>query len=181
MEEILADGRLKRLFGTLPAALAALALLAIPGAAAAQDKDLGAHRDWNAQTYAEGGSKVCNVWSKPKKEEGNYSRRGEVFAFVAHRPGEGRRNEVSFQIGYTFKNGSELSVQIGGRTFSLFTEGGSAWLRSVEEDDAIVAAMKAGSTMIIRGTSSRGTATKDTFSLSGFTAAMNAIDRECGG
>lgn len=180
MERIVADGRLKHSNGPFLAALAAVIWLAIPGAAAAQDKDLGAFRDWNAQTYSEGGTKVCNTWSKPKKEEGNYSRRGEVFVFVAHRPGEARRNEVSFQIGYNFKNGSELTAEIGGNTFSLFTEGGSAWLRSADEDDAMVAAMKAGSNMIVRGFSSRGTATKDTYSLSGFTAAINAIDKECG-
>jgi len=175
-----ADGRVNLRFLPLPAALAALICLGLSGAASAQDKDLGAFTDWNAQSYSEGGSKVCNIWSKPKKEEGRYTRRGEVFAFVAHRPGEARRNEVSFQIGYTFQNGSELTAAIGGRSFSLFTEGGSAWLRSPEEDDAMVAAMKAGSTMVVRGTSSRGTATKDTYSLSGFTAAINAIDRECG-
>lgn len=174
------DGRLRHSIFTVPVAVAALFCLTISGPASAQDKDLGTFRDWNAQAYSEGGGRVCNIWSNPKKEEGNYTRRGDVFAFVAHRPAEGRRNEISFQIGYTFKNGSELSAAIGGRTFSLFTEGGSAWLRSVEEDDAMVAAMKAGSTLVIRGTSSRGTATKDTFSLSGFTAAMRAIDQECG-
>ncbi len=175
----MADGRHKILFFLGFVFLVSM-IVAVPSTGRAQDKDLGIFRDWNAQSYSDGGAKVCHAWSKPQKEEGRYTRRGDVFVFVAHRPAAGRRNEVSFEIGYPFQNGSELEAAIGGRTFSLFTEGGSAWLRSVEEDDAMVAAMKAGNTMIVRGTSRRGTATKDTYSLSGFTAAMNAIGKECG-
>jgi len=33
--------------------------------------------------------------------------------------------------------------------------------------------------MVVRGKSTRGTNTKDTYSLSGITAAMGAIDKEC--
>ncbi|MGB1026239.1 MAG: invasion associated locus B family protein, partial [Rhodospirillaceae bacterium] len=39
--------------------------------------------------------------------------------------------------------------------------------------------MKRGRDMIVKGTSSRGTVTTDTYSLSGVTAAMNAIDKAC--
>ncbi|MFO1120388.1 MAG: invasion associated locus B family protein [Rhodospirillales bacterium] len=46
-------------------------------------------------------------------------------------------------------------------------------------DRAIVAAMKAGKAMIVRGTSARGTLTTDTYSLSGFSAALAAIDKAC--
>ena len=46
-------------------------------------------------------------------------------------------------------------------------------------DRAIVAAMKAGRQMIVRGTSTRGTLTTDTYSLSGFSAALAAIDKAC--
>ena len=40
--------------------------------------------------------------------------------------------------------------------------------------------MKAGKQLIVRGTSSRGTATTDTYSLAGFSAALAAIDKACG-
>ncbi|MFO1113388.1 MAG: invasion associated locus B family protein [Rhodospirillales bacterium] len=46
-------------------------------------------------------------------------------------------------------------------------------------DRAIVAAMKAGQKMTVRGTSARGTITTDTYSLSGFSAALAAIDKAC--
>ena len=37
-----------------------------------------------------------------------------------------------------------------------------------------------GSKMVAVGTSSRGTKTKDTYSLSGFTKAYKAINKACG-
>ena len=47
------------------------------------------------------------------------------------------------------------------------------------DDKDIVAAMKRGSRMIINGTSFKGTKTKDTYSLSGFTSAYKAISNKC--
>jgi hypothetical protein len=44
----------------------------------------------------------------------------------------------------------------------------------------MVGAMKAGASLIIEGRSQRGTYTRDTFSLIGVTAAINAIDEACG-
>ncbi len=39
--------------------------------------------------------------------------------------------------------------------------------------------MKAGSNLVVKASSSRGTDTTDTYSLSGFTAAYNAISKAC--
>ena len=40
--------------------------------------------------------------------------------------------------------------------------------------------MKKGNRMVVKGTSSRGTLTTDTFSLKGFTKAYGAIGKACG-
>ena len=42
-----------------------------------------------------------------------------------------------------------------------------------------MAALKAGTTLVVRGTSQRGTNTTDTYSLRGVTAAMTEIDKAC--
>jgi len=39
--------------------------------------------------------------------------------------------------------------------------------------------MRAGLTMVVKGTSSRGTLTTDTYSLRGFTAAYDAMQKAC--
>ena len=44
----------------------------------------------------------------------------------------------------------------------------------------MVNAMAKGSKMVVKGTSSRGTPTTDTYSLMGFMAARRAITQACG-
>ena len=44
----------------------------------------------------------------------------------------------------------------------------------------IIKAMRAGNTLVVKGTSSRGTLTTDTYSLKGFTAVHNALNKACG-
>jgi hypothetical protein len=162
------------------AALCALPLLfASSQPAAAQDKALGSFRDWSAQTFSEGGKTVCSMWSQPGKAEGKYTRRGEIYAFVTHRPASDRINELSFEAGYSFKPDSEVTVTIGDETFTLFTKDSTAWNRTAEGDAAIVKAMRAGTRMVVKGRSSRGTLTTDTYSLRGFTAAHNAVNAAC--
>jgi hypothetical protein len=47
------------------------------------------------------------------------------------------------------------------------------------DEGVLVAAMRSGSTMSVQGTSSRGTVSTDTYSLSGVSAALDAIAKEC--
>jgi invasion protein IalB len=47
-------------------------------------------------------------------------------------------------------------------------------------DKALVDAMRAGKTVMVKGTSSRGTETTDSFSLGGFTKAYAEIGKACG-
>ena len=68
---------------------------------------------------------------------------------------------------------------IGKRKFELFTSGDSAWARNKKDDANIVRAMRSGAKMIVTGVSSRGTKTKDTYSLSGISAAHRAIGKAC--
>jgi hypothetical protein len=149
--------------------------------ALAQDglQDLGTFKDWQAHSYKEGGKLVCTMFSVPKSSEGDYTKRGDVFAFVTHRPAHNRVDEVSVNIGYTFKKSAPVDVVISGTTHELFSDRSTAWTRDGKSDRALVRAMRAGAEMIVKGVSSRGTRTTDTFSLSGFSAAHNAINNAC--
>lgn len=103
--------------------------------------------------------------------------RGDIRLYIAYRPGQ--NGEVSFTGGYPFAPDSTVEVDVGGRKFNLFTEGESAWTGSPSDDEALVTALRAGSSAVVTGRSARGTTTKDTFSLSGITAATNSARERC--
>jgi invasion protein IalB len=160
------------LIGSLAAAVPAATVWATP-------QPINTYGQWTAFVDKSSGKKVCYIGSKPTKSEGKYTSRGEIYLLVTHRPAERVVGEVSFETGYTYRSGNEPVVSIGSRTFTLFTKGSNAWARDAAMDRSLVAAMKAGATLVVKGVSSRGTVTTDTFSLSGFTAAYNAITEAC--
>jgi hypothetical protein len=88
-------------------------------------------------------------------------------------------NEVSVIIGYPFKKNSDATVDIGSDSFSLFTSSDGAWVKDGDDERRLVAAMKRGVKMTVKGSSWRGTRTSDEFSLSGISAAVDAIDGAC--
>lgn len=94
---------------------------------------------------------------------------------LSPRPG----GEVSFQGGYPFAPDSTVDVTVGGQTFKLFTEGENAWTGSPDEDAKLIAALRGGSEAVVKGRSTRGTRTTDTFSLMGLTAMSNMARDNC--
>ena len=140
-------------------------------------KEIGVFNDWSAHVEGNGKSRTCWIYSKPVKHEGRYKKRGPIFSYITHVPREKVANQVQFTAGYTFKKGSVAELLIGKSRFKLFTHEDNAW--SEREDAAIVRAMRSGSKMIITGVSSRGTKTKDTYSLSGVSAAHDKISKAC--
>lgn len=142
---------------------------------------IGEYGDWQAYTYTENGKNVCYMASSPKRDEGKYTKRGDIYAVVAHRPGEKSFDVFNIVSGYTYKKNSKVVIKIGNQTFNnLFTDEDKAWTMTEKDDQALVNAMKRGERMIVDGTSARGTKTKDTYSLKGFVRAYKAISAKCG-
>jgi invasion protein IalB len=140
---------------------------------------LGAEGAWTAYAYSEKSGKVCYLAGEPKKSEPTAGKRKRPVAMVTHRPGEKIANVVSFIEGYPLKESSEVSLDIGGAKFDLFTKGDSAWARTPELDKAIVEAMAKGKQAVVKGTPQKGPATTDTYSLAGFAQALALIDKAC--
>ena len=141
---------------------------------------LGVFKDWTAYKTTQAGKIVCYMASEPKKDQGKYKKRGRIYAMVNHRPAAKATNVVSIHAGYKYKEGSTIDVVIGKKSFTLRTYGDTAWTASDEDDKTLVGALKKGSKMVVRGTSWRGTKTKDIYSLSGATAAHREISKACG-
>ena len=160
---------------------AALAWLMTSGPAAGQGIErLGDFGKWQAYAFDENGAKACYIASQPTRDEGNYTERGQIYAMVTHRPAEKIRDEVSLAAGYTYKEKTNVSVSIDGKSFRLTPVEDTAWAPDTTSDQRMVAAMKVGSVMVVQGTSARGTLTKDTYSLMGFSKAYVTAARACG-
>ncbi|MGP6089096.1 invasion associated locus B family protein [Antarctobacter jejuensis] len=105
--------------------------------------------------------------------------RGEILLMVFYRPDAGVKGQVAFTGGYPFAKGSTVKVAIGDTEFELYTEGEWAWPATPQDDVKLINAMKRGADAVVSAESSRGTQTKDTFSLLGFTAAIEDADKRC--
>lgn len=157
-----------------------LSLLFINGASAAAPQMIGEYNDWIAYYHKDANGIVCYMASTPKKDEGKYTKRGDIYTVITHRPKEKSFDVVNIVAGYTYKPDSKVLVKIGSKTIDrLFTSGDKAWAVSDRVDKELVDNMKKGERMIVHGTSAKGTATKDTYSLSGFAAAYKAISAKC--
>ncbi|WP_410216712.1 invasion associated locus B family protein [Paracoccus sp. (in: a-proteobacteria)] len=162
---------------------ASLVLIAGLGTAVAQESSnvVATEGDWTV--FAADNPRECWAVSPPRStintRDGQPTEvaRGDIRLYVAYRPGQ--NGEVSFTGGYPFAPDSTVEVDVGGRKFNLFTEGESAWTGSPSDDQALVTALRAGSSAVVTGRSARGTTTKDTFSLSGITAATNSARSRC--
>ena len=108
-------------------------------------------------------------------------RRGDILLFIAYRPGAGVDGEVSFTGGYPFAPSSTVTMEIGADRYELFTEGEWAWPASGQDDARIIASMRRGADAKLTARSARGTQTEDTFSLLGFTAALEEAETRCAG
>jgi hypothetical protein len=171
----------------LRGAIAALTIV-WAGAVSAQEEStnrVDANTDWSV--FEEADPKQCWAVSSPKETVNTRDgrvvavRRGDILLFVSYLPSEEVAGQVSFTGGYPFQEGSTVSLEISGRTFDLFTSGEMAWARDTAADAEIIEAMKQGADAILTGVSSRGTSTKDTFSLFGFTASVEEAAARCAG
>ncbi|MEL6914491.1 MAG: invasion associated locus B family protein [Pseudomonadota bacterium] len=166
------------------AVLAATATLATAALAQEESENrVSANTDWSV-FVAEEPSECWGV-TAPKEtvntREGREvaARRGDILLMVFYRPSASVSGQLNFTGGYPFASGSTVNLNIDGTEFELFTEGEWAWAASSAEDAKIVTAMKRGSQAIVTGRSSRGTTTRDTFSLLGFTAAVEDAEQRC--
>lgn len=108
--------------------------------------------------------------------------RGETLLMVSYIPSQNVNGQVSWTGGYPLAEGRSVTVTIGDTTIEMSTvEGEWAWADSPEDDARLIEAMKRGVNAVVTARSSRGTDTRDTFSLMGFTAAVEEAGRRCQG
>ena len=166
-------------FAPLPViAIIASSLWAMP-ASAQSVRVLGEHNAWSAYATTESEGQVCFVLSRPNSTEPSTGASEDAYFYITHRPAQAIRSEINFVAGYQFAADSTATLSVGGQSFDLFTQADAAWLADPSQSGAAVQAIRAGSSMVIEGTSLAGQAVRQTFSLSGATAATGDIDGAC--
>ena len=137
-----------------------------------------ARRSCEARGQARSGGSRRGRWSSSKTNPPNRPR-DPAYAFVSTRPAEKVTNEVSIMIGYTLKPGSESSLEVGGASYAMYTQGDGLWIKNAAEEERMVDAMRKSADVIVKGVSARGTETTDTFSLKGLSQALDKLAQDC--
>jgi invasion protein IalB len=158
-----------------PAAAAATA------AGGAEPTLIGQFGTWGAYTAAPNGKKVCFALAKPSSSKTTPPNRPRdpAYAFVSTRPAEKVTNEVSVMIGYAIKPGSESTLEVGGASYAMYTQGDGIWIKNAAEEERMVDAMRKSADVTVKGVSAKGTETTDTFSLKGLAQALDRLAQDC--
>jgi hypothetical protein len=142
---------------------------------------IGQFGTWGAYSATPNGKKLCFALAKPSSSKTNPPNRPRdpAYAFVSTRPAEKVANEVSVMIGYTLKPGSESTLEVGGASYSMYTQGDGLWIKNAAEEERMVEAMRKSADATVKGVSAKGTETTDTFSLKGLSQALDKIAQDC--
>jgi len=142
---------------------------------------IGQFGPWGAYTATPNGKKVCFALAKPSSSKTNPPNRPRdpAYAFVSTRPAEKVVNEVSVMIGYTLKPGSESTLEVGGASYAMYTQGDGIWIKNAAEEERMVDAMRKAADVTIKGVSAKGTETTDVFSLKGLAQALDRLAQDC--
>jgi invasion protein IalB len=142
---------------------------------------LGQYGDWGAYTASPGGKKLCFALAKPAKATTNPPNRPRdpVYMFISSRPAEKVKDEVSVVFGYGFKPSTDASLDVAGSQFAMYTQSDGGWIKNAADETRLIEALRRGTDAVVKGTSSRGTATTDTYSLKGLSQALDKVGQEC--
>jgi hypothetical protein len=142
---------------------------------------IGQFGTWGAYTATPNGKKVCFALAKPSSQKTNPPNRPRdpAYAFVSTRPAEKVINEVSVMIGYTLKPGSESTLEVGGASYAMYTQGDGLWIKNAAEEEKMVEAMRKAADVTVKGVSAKGAETIDTFSLKGLAQALDRLAQDC--
>lgn len=147
----------------------------------AEPQLIGQFGSWGAYVANPSGKKVCFALAKPSSSKTNPPNRPRdpAYVFISSRPGEKVVNEVSVMIGYTLKPGSEGSLDVGGSSYAMYTQGDGLWIKNAADEERMVEAMRRAGDLVVKGMSSKGTQSIDTFSLKGVAQALDRLAQDC--
>lgn len=152
-----------------------------PAPGGTQPTLLGQFGDWGAYTASPGGKKVCFALAKPSSSQTTPPNRPRdpAYMFISSRPAEKVKDEVSIIFGYGLKPNTDASVEVSGANYAMYTQADGAWVKNAAEETRLVEAMRKTGDLTVKGTSAKGTASTDVYSLRGLAQALERVSQEC--
>ncbi len=142
-------------------------------------KKIGKYKDWEAMVVMDVEGKVCFAQSLPILQAPKTNKR-DAKLFVAFRPNDNIKNEVSVTPGYEFNKNNSVTASSGKNKFKFdIKEQGFAWIADNKIELKMIKQMRKGSRIMITGYNQQGSQTIDHYSLLGFTKAYNASRKAC--
>jgi len=121
----------------------------------------------------------CYIGSLPIKSDlPETKKRGENYILVYKIIGS-NENIVQVEAGYQYNLDEDIVVNIDNTSFKFYSTEDSSETAWTNNDEKVIFAMKKGLKLVLSGQSSRGTITNDTYTLKGFTLAINKLNKDC--
>jgi len=121
----------------------------------------------------------CYIGSLPSKSDlPQTKKRGENYILVYKIIGSDE-NIVQVEAGYQYDLNKDIVVKIDNTSFKFYSTEDSSETAWTDNDEKVIYAMKKGLELVLSGHSSRGTITNDTYTLKGFTSAINKLNKDC--
>ena len=108
-------------------------------------------------------------------------RSASATASIASWPRQQVRAQLHLRLSRAAAKGASLTLNVGGTRFALTGNGQDAWAADAAADAAIVAAMRAASSMQVSGRDTRGRGFTDRYDLTGAATAIDAALVGCAG
>jgi hypothetical protein len=134
---------------------------------------------WQAFSSQQGRSKICYALSKAESRSPANLKDVEGLLFISSRPAENVRNEISLVMNFDLKEDVEHQAIIGSERFALVAKGQNVWLKNPAEEGRMLDALRKGAGLEIKGTSKRGNATSDKYSLAGISQVVKRAEDAC--
>jgi hypothetical protein len=172
-------------------------------AAAGKPALVASYGDWSVFQSQAGKSHICYTLAQPKERAPADIKRDPAYAFISERPSERVRNEVSFIMGFEVgapppaeskekkkpdakerKSRNEVvspTAVIGDAEFELLPKGNDVWVKNAAEESQLIDEMRKGAKLTIKAASKKGNVTIDSYSLSGFSQAIDRALKDCPG
>ena len=121
----------------------------------------------------------CYIGSLPTSSDlPETKKRGENYILVYKIIGSDQ-NIVQVEAGYQYNLDKDIIVKIDNTSFEFYSTEDSSETAWTDNDEKVIYAMKKGLELVLIGQSNRGTMTNDTYTLKGFTSAINKLNEDC--